>query len=180
MAGHRSPSNRRRARADMIKLAAGSALLALAIAAVRVVTVLRADEGTARMQGIAAAIREGAAAFLRRELSVVAIVAALIAIAIALTFGSSGIALAGGFVLGAAGSALASVFGVLVSVRANVRTAAVASHASVQQTLRFAFGAGTVIASGSWASPRSSSSAATCCSAATCRRWRVCSSVRRC
>jgi K(+)-stimulated pyrophosphate-energized sodium pump len=128
----------------MIKFAAGSALLALAVAAVRVIAVLRADEGTARMRAIAVAIREGAAAFLRRELSVVAIVAGILALAIALAFGGRGAELAGGFVLGAVGSALASVLGVVVSVRANVRTAAVASHASAPETLRFAFGAGTV------------------------------------
>ncbi|HEX5057761.1 MAG TPA: sodium-translocating pyrophosphatase [Kofleriaceae bacterium] len=132
----------------MINLAAGSALLAIAVAVVSAIAMLRADEGTARMRAVADAIREGAAAFLRRELFVIAIVAAVLAIAIAAGFGGRGAELAGGFLLGALGSAAASVFGVLVSVRANVRTAAVASRATLQATLRFAFGAGSVIGLG--------------------------------
>jgi K(+)-stimulated pyrophosphate-energized sodium pump len=130
----------------MIAFAAGSALLALVVALVRARSILRADPGNRAMRSIAGAIREGAAAFLRRELSVVGIVTALIALAIVLVFGTTrrGLELSGGFLLGAFGSALASVLGVIISVRANVRTTAVAAHADAPATSRFAFDAASV------------------------------------
>ena len=134
----------------MITFAAASALLALAVAVVRVASILRAGEGDERMRAIAAAIREGATAFLRREYTVVTAVAALVVIAIVLAFWGTGSALelAIGFVLGAAGSAIASALGVAVSVRANVRTAEVARHGDVRATTRFAFHASSAIGLG--------------------------------
>jgi K(+)-stimulated pyrophosphate-energized sodium pump len=134
----------------MIAVAAASALLALAVAVVRVVSVLRAPEGDERMRAIAGAIREGARAFLRREYVVVAAVAAVIVVAIVAGFRSAGTALelAVGFVLGAAGSAIASALGVAVSVRANVRTAEVARGGDLRATTRFAFRASSVIGLG--------------------------------
>ena len=134
----------------MLIIAVASALLAISIAVVRGLAILRSDEGSAPMRSIAEAIREGATAFLRREFAVVAVVAGVVAAAIAIAFGirGRGLELAGGFVLGAAGSALASVFGVLVSVRANVRTSATASRADARATAHFAFAAGSVIGLG--------------------------------
>ena len=129
-----------------ISIAAGSALLALAVAALQTVAILRADDGTERMRAIASAIREGASAFLRRESAVVLVVGLLIAASVVAAFATTGRAaeLAIGFVLGALGSAGAGALGVLVSVRANVRTAALAARTDLPTTLRFAFRAGSV------------------------------------
>ena len=127
-------------------LAVGSALLALAVAGARTLAILRAGEGTELMRTIAEAIREGAVAFLRREYTVVAVVGIAIAALVVVCFGANrhGAELAIGFLLGAAGSAAAGALGVLVSVRANVRTAAVAASGDVRATMRFAFRGGSV------------------------------------
>ncbi|MCI4346052.1 MAG: sodium-translocating pyrophosphatase [Thermoplasmata archaeon] len=123
-----------------------ASLLGLAYAAVLTFLLLREDEGTDRMKEIAAAIREGAVAFLRREYTAVFVVAAVLAVIIAAAFWSQGNGwqLAVGFLLGAAGSALAGGVGMLVSVRANVRTAAHARKGDLPATMRYAFLGGSV------------------------------------
>jgi K(+)-stimulated pyrophosphate-energized sodium pump len=127
-------------------LIALAAVLALAYAGIQTVLVLREDEGTEEMRRIAKAIREGAVAFLRQEYTVVFAVAIVLAIVIAVAFGlnSTGPALAVGFLFGAAGSALAGAAGMLVSVRANVRTAAHARKGDLAATMSFAFRGGSV------------------------------------
>jgi len=129
-----------------MSVATGGGLLALAFAAAQTASILRADEGTELMRSIAGAIREGASAFLRREYTVVLVVGLVIAAVIVAAFGlnRSGLELAIGFLLGAIGSAAAGAFGVLVSVRANVRTAAVACRRDLPSTMRFAFRAGSI------------------------------------
>ncbi len=126
-------------------IATGSGLLALAFASAQTATILRADDGTELMRSIAGAIREGTSAFLRREYAIVLVVGLVIAAIIAVAFGLTreGLELAGGFLLGAIGSAVAGALGVLISVRANVRTAALASRRDLPTTLRFAFRAGS-------------------------------------
>jgi K(+)-stimulated pyrophosphate-energized sodium pump len=123
-----------------------ASLLALAYAAVQTVLLLREDEGTEEMRSIAAAIREGAIAFLKREYTAVFVVAIVLAVVIAFAFGitSNGPRLAVGFLFGAAGSALAGAVGMLVSVRANVRTAAHARGGNLGATMRYAFRGGSV------------------------------------
>ncbi|MCI4335203.1 MAG: sodium-translocating pyrophosphatase [Thermoplasmata archaeon] len=123
-----------------------AALLGLAYAGVLTVLLLREDEGTDRMKEIAAAIREGAVAFLRREYTAVFFVAAVLSVVIAAAFWSQGDGwqLAVGFLLGVAGSALAGGVGMLVSVRANVRTAAHARKGDLPATMRYAFLGGSV------------------------------------
>jgi K(+)-stimulated pyrophosphate-energized sodium pump len=126
-----------------------ASLIALAYAAIQTVLVLRADEGDEKMRSISLAIREGAVAFLRREYTTVFVVAAVLAVIIFAGFAVSqsvGVAmdLAGGFILGAAGSALAGAVGMFVSVRANVRTAALARGGDLPATMRFAFQGGSV------------------------------------
>ncbi|MGI0054601.1 MAG: sodium-translocating pyrophosphatase [Thermoplasmata archaeon] len=127
-------------------LIALAAILALIYAAVQTLLVLRAEEGDERMKEISHAIREGANAFLRREYTVVFIAAILIAIAIAFAFGITGVGpfYAVGFIFGAAGSAAAGAVGMYVSVRANVRTAALARGGDLPKTMQFAFRGGTV------------------------------------
>jgi K(+)-stimulated pyrophosphate-energized sodium pump len=121
-------------------------LLSLAYAAIQTAIVLREDEGDERMKEISAAIREGANAFLKREYTVVFIVAVVLAVVIALAFGvtGTGALLAVGFLFGVAGSALAGAVGMFVSVRANVRTAAHARRGSLPATMAFAFRGGSV------------------------------------
>ncbi len=123
-----------------------SAVLALAYAGVQTLLLLREDEGDERMRAISGAIREGAIAFLRREYTVVFSVAAVLAVVIAVAFGlsSDGPRLAVGFLFGAAGSALAGAVGMLVSVRANVRTAARARSGDLPSTMSYAFRGGSV------------------------------------
>ena len=123
-----------------------ASLVGLAFAGVQTALVLREPDGDDKMRGIAAAIREGAVAFLRREYTAVLIVGLVLAVVIAFAFGVTGTGprLAIGFLFGAAGSALAGAVGMLVSVRANVRTAAKARGANLPATMRFAFQGGTV------------------------------------
>ncbi len=123
-----------------------AALLGLGYAGVQTALVLREPDGDERMREIADAIREGAVAFLRREYTIVAVVAVVLAVVIAFAFGITGLGpkLAIGFVAGVAGSALAGAVGMLVSVRANVRTAAKARGGRLGDTMSFAFRGGSV------------------------------------
>jgi K(+)-stimulated pyrophosphate-energized sodium pump len=123
-----------------------SSALALAYAGVQTALLLREDEGDEKMRSIAGAIREGAVAFLRREYTAVFSVAVVLAVVIAVAFGLSGDGprLAVGFLFGAAGSALAGAVGMLVSIRANVRTAAKARSADLPATMGYAFRGGSV------------------------------------
>jgi K(+)-stimulated pyrophosphate-energized sodium pump len=125
-----------------------AALLGLVYAGVQTVLILREDEGTDRMKEIALAIREGAIAFLRREYTAVFVVGIVLTVVIYFAFwGSTSVnnwQLAVGFILGAGGSALAGAVGMLVSVRANVRTAASALRGNLAATMRYAFLGGSV------------------------------------
>ncbi len=127
-----------------------ASLASLAYAGLQTVLLLREEEGDEKMRSIAAAIREGAVAFLRREYTAVFAVGIVLTILIAFAFGSGGVPdtaslrLAVGFLAGAAGSALAGAVGMLVSVRANVRTAAHARGGKLAETMAYAFRGGSV------------------------------------
>ena len=123
-----------------------ASLLALGYAGVQTLLLLREDEGDEKMRSIAAAIREGAVAFLKREYTAVFAVAIVLTFVILFAFGVTGAGprLAIGFLLGAAGSALAGAIGMYVSVRANVRTAAHARKGDLGATMRYAFRGGSV------------------------------------
>ena len=102
--------------------------------------VLAADAGSARMQEIAAAIQEGASAYLNRQYTTIGIVGVVILIVLGIVLG---IHTAIGFLIGAVLSAAAGYVGMNVSVRANVRTAQ-ASRKGLAAGLDVAFKAGAV------------------------------------
>ncbi len=103
-------------------------------------TVMAADPGNTRMQEIAAAIQEGATAYLRRQYTTIALVGIIVFLVVSYLLG---ILVGLGFLIGATLSGTAGFVGMLVSVRANVRTAQAASQ-SLGEGLDIAFKAGAV------------------------------------
>jgi K(+)-stimulated pyrophosphate-energized sodium pump len=102
--------------------------------------VLAADAGTARMQEIAAAVQEGASAYLNRQYTTIGMAGIVILIILGLTLG---IRVAIGYAIGAILSGAAGYVGMNVSVRANVRTAQ-ASKQGLAAGLGIAFKSGAI------------------------------------
>jgi len=121
-------------------LAIAAGLLSIVYGVIQIRSILSAPAGNERMQEIAKAIQEGADAYLKRQYTTIAIVGVVILILVGFLLGPI---VAVGFLVGAVLSGAAGFIGMLVSVRANVRTTE-ASKESLQAGLSMAFRAGAV------------------------------------
>ncbi len=123
-------------------LVVASGLIAALYGWLETQVITKASPGNERMQEIAAAIQEGARAYLKRQYSTIALVGVGVFVVLAVAFWPIW-QIPVGFVIGAVLSGAAGFIGMNVSVQANVRTAE-ASRTSLAAGLRMAFKAGSV------------------------------------
>ena len=125
----------------------GISLLALAIAYALRAQVLAQDEGTAKMKEIAAAIQEGAAAYLSRQFKTLSVFVAIVFVLLFTLPGDLDIRIGRSifFLVGAGFSALVGYNGMWLAVRANVRVAEAARKKSAQRAVQIAFRTGGVV-----------------------------------
>lgn len=120
-----------------------AALAALAVAAISARAVLREDQGSPRVREIAAAIQEGASAFLRRQYTTIWVVIIIISL---LLFFAPGWGWQASLIYigGALSSTAAGFIGMSIAVRANSRTAT-AARSGISKALKVAFRGGLVM-----------------------------------
>lgn len=123
-------------------------LAGLAVAIYFVFWILRKDQGTDKMKSVAAAIREGAGAFLKRQYKTIAFIGLVIAAGLWLTYQfigkpTTGWQTAMAFAFGAFSSAVSGVVGMSVAVRSNARSASAAKR-SFNEALTIALRGGAV------------------------------------
>tara|TARA_S200000501_G_scaffold375984_1_gene429478 strand:+ start:264 stop:2357 length:2094 start_codon:yes stop_codon:yes gene_type:complete len=125
---------------ELFALVIACGLIALAYGILASRSIVTADAGNEKMQQIASAIQEGAAAYLNRQYLTIGGVGLVVTVILAVTLG---FAVAAGFVIGAVLSGVAGYVGMNVSVRANVRTAQAATE-GLAPALNIAFKSGAV------------------------------------
>ncbi len=125
----------------------GISLAALAIAFALRAQVLAQDEGTAKMQEIAAAVQEGAAAYLSRQFKTLSVFVAIVFVLLFALPGETDIKIGRSifFLVGAGFSALVGYNGMWLAVRANVRVAEAARKKSAERAVQIAFRTGGVV-----------------------------------
>jgi K(+)-stimulated pyrophosphate-energized sodium pump len=124
---------------QIILFALGCGGLGVLYALVTAAWVSKQSAGSERMQEISDAVKEGAMAFLKREYKTVAVVAVVLAAALMYLGKFTSL----GFIIGTVGSAFAGYVGMMVSVKANVRTTE-AAKSGLQAALTVAFKGGSV------------------------------------
>src|SRR5918999_1105427 len=138
--------------------AVGAAVLAIIVGFSLMRGVLAADQGTAKMREIAAAIQEGAMAYLKRQFKTILLILIPVAVLVyftstavfrpdgseALTLSQSGLFRTLAFVAGCVMSGLTGFIGMSLAVRGNVRTAAAARSGSLPAALKVAFRTGGI------------------------------------
>ena len=125
----------------------GISLVALAIAYALRAQVLAASEGTAKMQEIAAAVQEGAAAYLNRQFKTLSYFVVIVFFLLFALPGHTDIRIGRSifFLIGAAFSAAVGYNGMWLAVRANVRVAEAARQKSAENAVKIAFRTGGVV-----------------------------------
>ncbi|MBK7353455.1 MAG: sodium-translocating pyrophosphatase [Nitrosomonas sp.] len=126
--------------ANGLTIAIFSAILALAFSGIWIRRIFSQSPGNERMQEIAAAVQEGASAYLKRQYMTIGLVGVILFVAISLALSWD---TAVGFALGAVLSGTAGFMGMTVSVRSNVRTAE-AARTGLNEALEIAFRGGAV------------------------------------
>ncbi|MFW9808514.1 MAG: sodium-translocating pyrophosphatase [Candidatus Thorarchaeota archaeon] len=122
-----------------------SGLLAIFVALFTYRKVMQADEGDDRMREVSHLIQEGANSFIQIQYKILTIFTLLLAVVIALVFGSLGIPIAISYVIGSFSSMIAGFIGLAVATRANRRTAAAAAKGGLNPAFTVAFRAGSVM-----------------------------------
>jgi K(+)-stimulated pyrophosphate-energized sodium pump len=125
---------------NSLTLVFAAGVLAVLYGAAQTAVLMKASTGNDKMREIAAAIQEGASAYLKRQYLTIGIVGIVILIAAYFLIGAYA---AIGFLIGAVLSGAAGYAGMLISVRANVRTAQAASE-SLSKGLNLAFRSGAI------------------------------------
>ena len=125
---------------NMVLIAILCGIVAVVYGVITAMQVLRAPAGNTRMQEIAAAIQEGAGAYLTKQYTTIAIVGVVVVVLVGVFLG---VVPAIGFAIGAILSGVTGFIGMNISVRANVRTAE-AARGSLQGGLTMAFRSGAV------------------------------------
>ena len=131
----------------LVVIVAVIALAALVVAAVLVRQVLAASEGTANMKQIAAAVQEGASAYLSRQFKTLSIFAVIVFFVLFLLPADTTAERVGRsifFLVGAVFSGITGYMGMWLAVRGNVRVAAAANESGEQKAMKIAFRTGGV------------------------------------